>query len=192
MPARAYAAFLRGVMPTNARMPDLVRAFTAAGFTEVRTLLSSGNLVFRAATGGEAALERQAEAALVETLGRTFPTYVRSIAALEKLLAGEPYAPFGLAPDAKRVVTFLRVAPRAKPDLPVERSGAGLYALRGRELYSAYRPGDPQGPVFMTLIEKTFGQDVTTRTWDTVAKVAAAGRGLGAPSAAPTARTPRR
>jgi hypothetical protein len=32
-------------------------------------------------------------------------------------------------------------------------------------------PG-PRGPVFMTLIEKTFGKDVTTRTWDTVAKAA--------------------
>jgi uncharacterized protein (DUF1697 family) len=27
-------------------------------------------------------------------------------------------------------------------------------------------------PVFMTLIEKTFGKEGTTRTWDTVAKVA--------------------
>ena len=26
--------------------------------------------------------------------------------------------------------------------------------------------------VFMTLIEKTFGKEATTRTWDTVAKVA--------------------
>lgn len=32
-------------------------------------------------------------------------------------------------------------------------------------------PG-PRGPVFMTLIEKSFGKEVTTRTWDTVAKVA--------------------
>jgi len=37
----------------------------------------------------------------------------------------------------------------------------------------AYLP-TPKGPVFMTLIEKTFGKDVTTRTWDTVAKVARA------------------
>jgi hypothetical protein len=28
--------------------------------------------------------------------------------------------------------------------------------------------------VFMTLIERTFGKDVTTRTWDTVRKVCAA------------------
>src|SRR5258707_3906639 len=43
-----YAAFLRGVMPTNAKMPDLKRAFEAAGFTDVRTVLASGNVVFSA------------------------------------------------------------------------------------------------------------------------------------------------
>ena len=32
----------------------------------------------------------------------------------------------------------------------------------------------PRTPVFMTLIAKTFGKDVTTRTWDTVKKCAAA------------------
>jgi len=38
-------------------------------------------------------------------------------------------------------------------------------------VFSTYLP-NPKGPVFMTLIEKTFGKDVTTRTWDTIAKVA--------------------
>jgi hypothetical protein len=30
----------------------------------------------------------------------------------------------------------------------------------------------PKGAVSMTLLEKTLGKDVTTRTWDTVKKVA--------------------
>jgi hypothetical protein len=41
---------------------------------------------------------------------------------------------------------------------------------------SAYTRSD-KGPVFMALIEKTFGKDVTTRTWDTVLKVVKAGAG---------------
>ena len=32
----------------------------------------------------------------------------------------------------------------------------------------------PCGPVFMALLEKTFGAAITTRTWDTVRKCAAA------------------
>jgi hypothetical protein len=32
----------------------------------------------------------------------------------------------------------------------------------------------PKGPVFMTLIEKAFGKDQTTRTWQTLEKVVCA------------------
>ena len=45
--------------------------------------------------------------------------------------------------------------------------------MNGCEIFTAYVPS-PSGPVFMRLIEKTFGTGVTTRTWDTVKKCAAA------------------
>lgn len=50
---------------------------------------------------------------------------------------------------------------------------ASVFLVRGREAYTAYLPGD-KGPVFMNLIERAFGKEVTTRTLDTVAKCAAA------------------
>jgi uncharacterized protein (DUF1697 family) len=102
-----YVAFLRGVSPTNARMPELERCFELAGFTNVKTVLASGNVVFDATQRSEATIERKAEQAMASQLART------------------------------------------------------------------YVPGD-RGPVFMTLIEDAFGKDVTTRTWETVRKCAAA------------------
>ena len=166
-----YAAFLRGVMPMNAKMPDLKRAFEAAGFTEVKTVLSSGNVVFNARAAAEGALERKAEAAMEKALGRSFPTIVRSVAALQELLASDPFRAFRLEPGAKRIVTFLRHPPAKKIELPDELEGARIYAVKGGEAFSAY-VRTPKGPVFMTLIEKTFGKAQTTRTWDTVAKIA--------------------
>jgi uncharacterized protein (DUF1697 family) len=168
-----YAAFLRGVMPMNAKMPELARCFEAAGFEDVATVLSSGNLVFSAAVASEASLERMAEAAMQKRLGRTFFTIVRSLADLQSVLDGDPYADFRLPPEAKRVVTFLRVKPAAKAALPVEKDGARILRLDDRIVFSAYVRG-PRSPVFMTLLEKTFGRDITTRTWDTLRKVTAA------------------
>lgn len=55
--------------------------------------------------------------------------------------------------------------------LPIELDGACIVRLSEREVFSAYVPS-PRGPVFMALIEKTFGKEVTTRTWETIAKVA--------------------
>jgi len=168
---RRYAAFLRGVSPVNAKMPELVKAFEAAGFTEVRTVLSSGNVVFSAPAAPGAALERQAEAAMERRLGVTFPTLVRPIDALRRMLASDPWAGFRLAPAAKRIVTFLRGKPAAGLELPIELDGARILRIEGGEVFSAYVPS-PRGPVFMALIEKTLGREVTTRTWDTVRKVA--------------------
>ncbi len=168
-----YAAFLRGVSPMNAKMPDLRAAFESAGFTEVKTVLSSGNVVFSARGASEAALQRAAEAAMRDRLGQAFLTIVRPVELLQELLASDPYRAFRLDPAAKRIVTFLRDEPGPGVRLPIERDGARLLSVRGREVIGAYVPG-PRGPVFMTLIEKTLGKDVTTRTWDTVGKVARA------------------
>jgi len=167
-----YVAFLRGVSPMNAKMPALRACFEQAGFADVRTVLSSGNVVFDATSKTEAALERKAESAMQASLGRVFRTQVRSVAYLQALLDGDPFASFRLHAGAKRVVTFLHEAPERPLALPVAKDGARILALQGREVFTAYVPV-PGNPVFMVLIEKTFGKDVTTRTWDTIRKCVA-------------------
>jgi uncharacterized protein (DUF1697 family) len=159
-------------MPTNATMAGLRRCFEAAGFVDVKTVLSSGNVVFSAAAAAEADLARRARAALEKGLGHGFPVLLRTLDELATLLASDPYRSFRVPAGAKRVVTFLEKAPRAKPSLPVELDGARILCLRGREAFATYLP-NPRGAVFMKLIEKTFGKEVTTRTWETVRRVAA-------------------
>jgi uncharacterized protein (DUF1697 family) len=154
-------------------MPELKRCFEAAGFTDIKTVLSSGNAVFTVRAAPEAALERTAERAMAKQLGRTFYTIVRPVNVLRELLDANPYAAFRLPTNAKRVITFLREPHKTKLSLPLELDGARILAMDGREIFTAYVP-NPRGPVFMTLIEKTFGTNVTTRTWDTVGKCARA------------------
>jgi uncharacterized protein (DUF1697 family) len=155
----------------NAKMADLRAALEAAGFSDVKTVLSSGNAVFGAAPAPVATLERRVEAALERHMGRSFFTIVRPIDTLRTLLESDPWRSFRLAPGSKRIVTFLRVKPSPRPKLPVELYGARILGLDGTEAFTAY-VRTPKGPVFMSLIERTFGTDVTTRTWDTVGKVA--------------------
>ncbi len=165
-----YAAFLRAVSPMNAKMADLRAAFEVAGFRDVKTVLSSGNVVFEARPAAVASLERAAERAMQDQLGHAFFTVVRPVNGLRKLLASDPYQGFRLKPRSKRVITFLRERPSRALELPIELYGARILAIRGGAVFSVYTPS-PKGAVFMTLIEKTFGKEVTTRTWDTVVKV---------------------
>jgi uncharacterized protein (DUF1697 family) len=157
----------------NAKMPELKRCFEAAGFTNVRTVLSSGNVVFDARSQSELTLARKAEAAMAELLDRSFWTVVRPVARLQALIDADPYRDFRLPATAKRVVTFLREPPESPPKLPSAKDGARILAIQGTEIFTAYEP-TPGTPVFMALIEKAFGSQITTRTWDTVKKCAAA------------------
>ena len=168
-----YAAFLRGVSPMNAKMPDLQRAFEAAGFANVKTVLGSGNVVFDAPRASEASLAKKAEKALEKRLRHSFPVIVRRVDALQALLARDPYRAFRLPKGSKRVVTLLRHPPKSKLRLPVELDGARILRVEGLEVFTAYVPS-PRGAAFMVLIEKTFGKEVTTRTWETIEKVAKA------------------
>src|SRR5437870_11647932 len=118
---KRYAAFLRGVSPMNAKMPELKKAFEAAGFTDVKTVLSSGNVVFSAAGAPQAALEHKAEAAVKKSRGSAFATIVPPIEPLRRILDSNPYQRFRLEPRAKSVVTLVREEPKVgvtlTPDL---------------------------------------------------------------------------
>lgn len=80
---------------------------------------------------------------------------------------------FSVPAKAKRVVSFLSEQRSSPLTLPIDTDGVRIHALVGQEVFTSYLP-HPKGPVFMTMLEKTFGKGLTTRTWETVRKCAAA------------------
>ena len=78
---KRFAAFLRGVSPMNCKMQELAKAFAAAGFTDVKTVLSSGNVVFTA-SGAERSIQKKAEAAMEDHMGKSFAAFVRPLTEL--------------------------------------------------------------------------------------------------------------
>lgn len=155
----------------NAKMPALKACFESAGFSNVRTLLSSGNVAFDAHASSMSTLERHAEAAMQSGLGRSFITIVRPQTALQALVASEPFAAFQLSPSSKPLVLFLRKPAELSLDLPIHRGDASILAFNGSEALCAYVPG-ANASGFMGLLECSFGKTITTRTLDTVRKCA--------------------
>lgn len=168
-----YVAFLRGVSPMNCKMPELKRCFESAGFGDVKTLLSSGNVAFSASPAIVPILERTAESAMTKHLGKTFQTIVRPSSFLRLLVERAPFGEFDLPADAKPVITFLRKPHEAQIKLPIEKSRAFILKLERTEVFSAYVPNE-QGPAFMVLLERTFGKEITTRTLETVRRCSTA------------------
>lgn len=168
-----YVAFLRGVSPMNANMSDLRSCFEMIGFSDVKTVLSSGNVVFTGARSSKSSLAKVIESGMAKYLPQSFPVIVRERNHLLTLLKADPYSNFRVSPDAKRVVTLLSKPHQGKLSFPLELEGAQILLMKGNEVFTTYVPSE-RGPVFMKLIEKTFGKNVTTRTWDTIKKCAAA------------------
>jgi uncharacterized protein (DUF1697 family) len=65
-----YAAFLRGVNVggVNLKMAEVADALTGAGFTNVRTILASGNVLLESSSG-VSAVRKKAETALRDRFG---------------------------------------------------------------------------------------------------------------------------
>lgn len=164
-----YVAFLRGVSPMNAKMADLKKCFETLGFKDVKTVLSSGNVVFSAPAKSEAGLAKSLESGMEKHLPRSFPVIVRRLDHLLDLLSDDPYSGFQIPPKAKRVVTFLSKPCKPEMSLPMEADGVQILCIKKTDVFTAYVPSE-RGPIFMRMLEKTFGKDVTTRTWDTVKK----------------------
>ena len=166
-----YIAFLRGVSPVIVKNSALKRCFEGTGFTDVKTVLSSGNVAFTAPEQSETSLARQAEGAMTEHLGHMFYTIVRPATVLRNLVQSDPFTTFDLPANHKRIVTFLGEPYSASYLLPIETGDGWILAIIGGAVLSAYIPS-PHGSVVMRRIERVFGSHVTTRTWETVKKCA--------------------
>ena len=112
-----YIAFLRGVSPMNAKMSELKSCFEALGFTDVKTVLSSGNVVFNAAKSKDSVLAERIQAGMAQHLSRSFPLVLRQREHLLELLSADPYAAFDVPAEAKRVVTFLNEPITKEPEI---------------------------------------------------------------------------
>ncbi|HTK04897.1 MAG TPA: DUF1697 domain-containing protein [Candidatus Eisenbacteria bacterium] len=176
-----HVAFLRGINVGGhgaVTMEDLRGAFEEAGFDDVRTIASSGNVAFSSKMSDRAALAKKGEAALKKRLGRDIPVHVRSLDDLRRMVKADPYKGFRTASDAKRVITFLDAGAKPAMKLPFRKDGSAILTIRDGVAFSAYEQS-PKGAVFMAVLEKTFGKKITTRTWDMIMRL------TGAPSSKP-------
>ena len=84
-----YVALLRGIAPMNPAMrnENLRRVVESLGFANVRTVISSGNVIFESPRRDIAALEAEITQALHEQLGFWSTAIVRCRAELEALVA---------------------------------------------------------------------------------------------------------
>ena len=177
-PLLEYVALLRGINVGGHKpvaMAELRDLLARLGFVDARSLLQTGNLVFRGEgrTGGR--LERMLETEAAQRLGLETDFFVRTAKEWKAVVARNPFPKEAERDPAHLVVMFLKEPPKAK-DVAALRAAITrpeIVRAAGMHAYIAYPNGIGRSRLTNTLIERTLGTRGTGRNWNTVLKLGA-------------------
>jgi len=178
LPRMAHVALLRAVnLPGHNKiaMRDLVELLGALGMSDARSLLQSGNLVFRSNRRSAAELERQLEVAMRERLGLATDVMVRGAEDWRTVIARNPFPAEAERDPGHLLVVFLKDAPGrgAEAALRDAITGREVVKVDGRHAYIVYPDGVGRSRLTTSLIERKLGTRGTGRNWNTVLKLGA-------------------
>ncbi len=174
-----HVALLRGInVGGTARiaMSDLVALSRALGFQDARTILQSGNLVFRSdpARGGEE-LESLLRRAIADRLGHEVEVLVRTADEWSGIIAANPFPAAASDDPSHLLVMALTREPeeRAVDALRAAIEGPETIAAVGRQLYVVYPAGIGRSALTGARIEARLATRGTGRNWNTVLRIRA-------------------
>ena len=159
-----YVAFLRGINVGGHKiitMDTLKRAFEKIGMKKVKTILASGNVLFESTESDPERLCGQIETGLEKSLGHPVGVVLRSMSRIEKLEKAEPFKGVPITPATRLWVTLLKEKQNGQTEVftvfhVTDRLRAGMDA--------------------MDNLDKTYGKNITTRSWNTIGRILKAHR----------------
>jgi uncharacterized protein (DUF1697 family) len=170
-----YVAFLRGVNVggVNLKMADVAAALTEAGFSDVTTVLASGNVLMTSSAGVDS-VRKKAEKALRDTFG--YDAWVLGYDR-DEVAAISAAFPFEREVDGRHsYVTFVTgadvldelagLAKNAGPDEKLKRGKGVLY-------WQVPKSGTLDSTIGKTMGKKRYKSSTTTRNLRTIEKVLA-------------------
>jgi uncharacterized protein (DUF1697 family) len=176
---QSYVAFLRGINVGGNQlisMADLKRTFESLGFKNVKTILASGNVIFEAPKSDPAIQTKKIEQKLESRFSSAITVMLRTGEDIQSLINLAPFKKVKVTPDIRMHVSFL--PQNAEYGLKVSQrlKGTPYDVLRATpgELCSVVDVTLKQDTTdLMKVLEKEFGKKITTRTWNTVERIAA-------------------
>lgn len=173
---KKYVALLRAVNVAGfgiLKMTDLAKAFEAMGFSDVKTYIQTGNVVFATTSGDTNRLAAKIEKGLASSLGHGGKVFVLRPAELKEAAAANPFEPARLEHEQRCHLFFLSGEPSKARVLALMKLEGEEYrfSVRGKVLYYAY-PRALEGPRRRSInFEKVLGVAGTGRTWKVVDKL---------------------
>ena len=162
-----HIALLRGINVGGNKMiamSDLREHAERLGLRDARTLLQSGNLVFRSDKSA-AQLEKLLEKELEDTI-----VLVRTAEEWRAMIAHNPFQKEAKSDPSHLLVMALKAPADA---LTLVSPGREVARGKGREIYIYYPDGVGTSKLTHAVIERKLGTRGTARNWNTALKLAA-------------------
>ena len=177
-----YVALLRGINVGRAKrvaMQDLRAVVEDLGFSEVRTLLNSGNVAFGAPGSSPGNAAERIEAALAARLGVSSRVTVLAAAELAHALRDNPLA--GVASDPSRLLVAVPAGPADREALlaMAEHDWAPEALAVGTLVAYLWCPAGVSGGRLFEAVNRELGDGVTCRNWTTMTRLLGLAQPLG-------------
>jgi len=172
-----YVAFLRGINVggRTIKMEDLKNVFEDLGFSNVKTILASGNVIFESDSQGKNELTNLVQEKLKDRFGHVIDIIIQTMPEIQQLVEADPFAGIHVTPGTRLFVTFISETsekPKGTLKIPYSTEGDDLKILSiiDNAVCSVLSPTQ-KTPDLMNMLEKEYGKKVTTRNWNTVMRV---------------------
>jgi len=171
-----YIALLRGInVGGHHKLPmaELRTELEKLGFTQITTLLNSGNVIFSGAKTTLTALENTLSTHLEKTFGFPVPTLIRRAETLQQLVAEDPFAHIPLTASTRLYVSFLQEDVSVDLIFPWTSTDGSYQILRNQDriILSVLDLAVTQTTKGMEILERSFGKQITTRNWNTLKRI---------------------
>ena len=168
-----YIAMLRGINVSGQKtikMERLRASLASLGFSDVKTYIQSGNVVFKAATPSTSSLEKKIAGKIFEDFGFAVPVAIRTPEELGAVLKNNPLLKLPSLEEARLHISFLSgSAPKTAAEiLKPLAAKSERFAVCGREIYLYCPDGYGETKLSNSAIEKKLSVQATTRNWKTV------------------------
>lgn len=171
----SYVAFLRGINSGNnpsQKMENLRKVFEKLGFKNVKTVIASGNVLFETKASARGPLIKKIELALKKGTGVESSTILWTKEEVEALVKNNPFKKLKPTVKNRPFVSFLKNQDKHELKLPKKGKGYALIGILGGAVCFTIDASSTKTPDVMKIMEKEFGRDITTRSWNTVVKIA--------------------
>ncbi|MGA7229138.1 MAG: DUF1697 domain-containing protein [Acidimicrobiia bacterium] len=169
------AVFLRGINlagHNRLAMADLRTSLGEAGFSNVETLLQTGNVLLEPSGRSRRQVADEVERIIADRHGLDLTAVVREPQELRTVLASGPF--LGDEENLSRLhVVFLEtpVDTEAAAAIDPRRSPPDRFLVSGDVIYLHYPNGMGRSKLTLSYIEGALGVRGTARNWNTISKV---------------------